>query len=372
MKKILIFNPGCFIYGAERGLVNFIKALKGRFKITVVLPCKGPLAEKLKELDKDMSIKVFPLGVIRFSFSPLYYIGFIFAAFLNIVYFTFYVIFNKVDMVCSNSLILPFPVIIAKLSGRKSIWFIREFFSFKLLNLILGKYAAWFCDSIVCQSKAIKEELGLGHKAKVVYEPLDKDNYTLYSYSSAKEKLGLPLETAVIALISRIHPSKGQYEFIKAIKDVLKKSKDLSLVIAGDISAGNLKSRLYKRSIMNLVKKEALENIYFLGYVKDISRVICASDVCVFAFKRKEPFGIAVAEALSFNKEVFFPLTGGLKEVRRFFNKGNEAGPEKIIEAAFKAKRLAVDTNKEFNIPEELSFSKYKNNLLEVIQEPCS
>jgi len=38
MKKIIIFNPGFSVYGAERGLVNFVKAVKDEFVITVVLP----------------------------------------------------------------------------------------------------------------------------------------------------------------------------------------------------------------------------------------------------------------------------------------------------------------------------------------------
>jgi len=68
MKKILIFNPGFSVYGAEKGLINFVKAVKDEFIITVVLPKKGLLAKKLKSISADIKIKIFPFPVLTASF----------------------------------------------------------------------------------------------------------------------------------------------------------------------------------------------------------------------------------------------------------------------------------------------------------------
>ena len=64
MKKIIIFNASATLYGAERGLLHLIKALGGRFVITVVLPRTGPLVEKIRNMDPGIEIKIFPLPVI--------------------------------------------------------------------------------------------------------------------------------------------------------------------------------------------------------------------------------------------------------------------------------------------------------------------
>ena len=57
MKKVLIFNASSYIYGAERGLINLIKALGDSFQITVVLPESGPLEERLKSLSRKVIVK---------------------------------------------------------------------------------------------------------------------------------------------------------------------------------------------------------------------------------------------------------------------------------------------------------------------------
>ena len=72
MKRILIFNSGGFVYGAEKGLINLVKAIKGKFIITVVLPKRGLLARKLKSISA---------------------------------------------IICTNSLLLSFPGVVAKMTN---------------------------------------------------------------------------------------------------------------------------------------------------------------------------------------------------------------------------------------------------------------
>ena len=61
MKRILVFNAGSSLYGAERGVINFVKAIKDEYSITVVLPKKGPLEEKLKSISANIDIKILQL-----------------------------------------------------------------------------------------------------------------------------------------------------------------------------------------------------------------------------------------------------------------------------------------------------------------------
>jgi len=84
MKKILIFNPGSFFYGSERGLINLLRALDSGFDITVVLPGHGVLEEKILAVSKNIKIKIIPLAVVESSRSPIFWCKFIFLSLFNI------------------------------------------------------------------------------------------------------------------------------------------------------------------------------------------------------------------------------------------------------------------------------------------------
>jgi glycosyltransferase involved in cell wall biosynthesis len=230
MRKILIFNSSSLIYGAEKGLINLIKALKDNFKITVVLPNKGPLETELKKLYPEIEIKKFPLAILTYSLSPFYLMKFFFLIILNILYFTFYVKINHIEVICSNNILLLFPAFVSKFTNKKHIWYIREFFTYDLINLSLGKFIEKFSQTIICQSKFIKNKLFPNlnsNKIHIIYEPLDINN-KVFNYYKAREELNLSINSVIISVISRLHPLKGQYEFIRNIKGILKEKNNLS------------------------------------------------------------------------------------------------------------------------------------------------
>ncbi|MBP7089049.1 MAG: glycosyltransferase family 4 protein [Candidatus Omnitrophica bacterium] len=362
MKNVAIINSGSFVYGAERGLINLIRALSNRFNITVFLPHKGYLTDKLKSDFPAVKIKIFPFPVLMLSYSPLYYFYFFISSALSIIYLIFYVIRNRVDIICSNSLLLIFPGLVAKLTKRRHIWHIREFFFLRLINKILGMLARELSDTIVCQSKSIREKLNLFGKAKVVYEPLYPDDYKIYDSVLLKKEFQLPLDSKIITFVSRIHPLKGQYEFLRELKPVLKKSGKLFLLIAGDISPPTFRNRWYKRKIFRFINKNNLKNVRLLGFRKDIDKIFSLSDICVFPFLREEPFGIAVTESLAFGKTTFFNQKGGLKEIFDIFKAGDEYDIDKLKEKLSQINSQTIEI-KRFYIPRDLSFRNYENEI---------
>ncbi|MFC1514746.1 glycosyltransferase [Candidatus Omnitrophota bacterium] len=364
MKKIIIFNASTALYGAERGLLHLIKALHHRFEITVVLPGEGALTEKIRNSYPSVEIKIFPLAVLVSSLSPLYYITFFLLSLINIFYFSFYIAAKGYDLVLTNSLILPLPCLSAKCAGKKHIWYVREFFSFGLANKVLSSLARKFSDRIICQSETIKNKLALGDKAEIVYEPLDDQEHRVYDSSEVRQELGLPIETKIITIISRIHPSKGQYRFLEESLARLKAEDDLFVLLVGDIRPGSLRSRLYKRRIRKLIRSNGLANVRLLGFREDVDKFYSLSDICVFPFERDEPFGIAVAEALSFGKLTFFPKRAGLKEVYEIFGMGSDYNVGGVFKAVAAYKNMPSPSPDTFYIPEILSFNQYASKLL--------
>lgn len=363
MKKLLIFNAGRYIYGAEKGLINIVKALKDKFSITVVLPGRGPLEEKLADDHPEVDIKLFPLAVLYRSSSPVYYLKFPFLSVINVIYFAYYVRKNNIDTICTNTLILPFPGAVAWLTSRRHIWCAREFFPSERLNSVFGALACRFSDRVICYSEAIRKKLFLEGRAELAYDAIDKRDYDIYDQALARKELEIPPEAVVISIISRLHPQKGQLEFLENIKDILKRSGIISVVICGDISPGTLKNRLYKKRVADLVEKNDLKNVHILGFRKDVGKILSMSDICVFPFKREEPFGISVAEALAFGKTAFFPKSGGLLELRDIFKKGEDFSAEGVIKEAFKAVDEKKRETREFSVPAALSFKRYKKDI---------
>lgn len=365
MKKIIIFNSGFFVYGAERGLLNLIKTLKSGFDITVVIPKNGPLVDKIKEVNPSVNIIVFPLAVLAFSLSPFYFIKFIFLFFIDFFFFLFYINHNNIEIVSTNSSLLLFPALCARVLNKLHIWHIREVFPYKLMNYFFGRYIKVFSFQIICQSKFIRQEFNLENGVNIVYEPLDKKDYNIYEYSEARRRLKLPFEAIVISLISRVHPTKGQYEFLVSLGRLLRKNPNLIVLIAGDIGVRTLRNRIYKRKIERFIIKYNLKNVVFLGFIEDIGLVLSASDLCVFPFKREEPFGIAVTEALACGVDVFYPFSGGLKEVYDIFKKGKEFIIDEVIgeiENYHNSTRKTIV----FNVPDKLSLAYYKDIIIKI------
>ncbi|MCK4917196.1 MAG: glycosyltransferase [Candidatus Omnitrophica bacterium] len=370
MKKIIIFNASSFVYGAERGLLNLLKVLNRGFDIIVVLPNNGPIEEKIKNISDHINIKIFPLPILINTLSFFYWIKFLILLMVNLAYFSWYVIKNKIDLVYTNSSLLLSPSIIAKITRKIHFWHVREFFISKVLNFWIGTFIRIFSDTVICQSNTIRERLFLMEKGTVIYEPLDLNDYKIYNAKSIKKEFNIPDESIVITIISRIHPLKGQYEFIEGIKDIIKENKKLIILIVGDITPLTLKNRLYKNKIDQLIKANGLKNVKLLGFRDDISKLLSMTDICVFPFLREEPFGIAVTEALAFGKISFYTMEGGLKEVYEMYKEGKKYDIIKIIEEINSYRIKPVnELEKGIVIPKILSFSEYKKNISLIFQK---
>lgn len=368
MKKVLIFNSGIFLYGAERGLLNIVKALKDRFEITVVLPDRGPLLKFLHS--HGVKIKIFPLSILTFSFSPFYYIKYFFLTLINIVYFSIYTHFYKIDLLYTNNSLIIFPSLIGLILRKKHIWHIREFFHIKLVNKLIAILAKRSSSGIICQSNNIKNVLfpDMESNIKVIYEGLNLDEY---NNCNRQIQLDMPKDGVVLSVISRIHPLKGQYEFIKSLAGIYPELKTkVSVLIVGEISPATLRNYLYKKRIVRFIKKNRLEDkVFLLGFREDITRILSFSDICVFPFRRNEPFGLALLEALVFSGQVFLNSNPGSEEITYFFKDRCKQLSLDLLKDAIDKRDFGV---KRLYIPDIFSFENYKRQFLSFVKDRTS
>jgi len=363
MKKIVIFNSSSSVYGAEKGLLNFIRAAKENYSITVFLPNEGDLVGLIKK--ENVQVKIFPLAVLKNSFSPFYLLKLILLSILDISYFYYYIKRNKIDIVYSNTALMIFPLAVSKLTNCLHVWHLREFFPHRLANRLIGRLAG-YSWKIVCMSENIKQNLGLrGENVSVIYDALEISDKRNNSY--LEKELKIVSDAAVISIISRIHPLKGQLEFLEFAKDIIKNSNTI-LLLVGDITLGNRRDKAYKRKIKEFINNNHLRTkVFLLGFRLDALEIINVSDICIFPFLRNEPFGLAMAESLAMGKKTLFYDNAGSREVNELFgNTGEILTLESLIRSIAESKLASNELV--INIPYALRFDQYRASITKLLE----
>lgn len=362
MKKILIFSSGSELYGSERGLLNLVDAIEDLYRITVVLPRRGPLQDCLER--RGISVLIFPLSILTLSLSPLYYLLTPFLFLLNVAFFGSYAALKGVDLLYTNNLLLVFPSVIAMLLGKKHIWHMREFFPVKAVNQMLVGMARASRSAVICMSQNIKDVLFPGNNGKdvtVIYEGVAVSPPES-SFSVPEENFQFPSDAVVFAVVSRIHPSKGQLELVKMMCETSKNpSRKSILLIIGDVSPHDLRGMNYKRKIEQYVSLRGMEKtILFCGFRKNIPAILNNVDVCVFPFQRNEPFGLALLEALVLSKRVLITMNPGSREILNHFDGKYEELSLQSLEEEIAAGKLPPAAP---FIPEVFQFKNYKQSI---------
>lgn len=367
MQKIIIFNSGSTLYGSERGLLNVVKSLEDEHQIVVVLPGRGVVSDILSE--HKVSVKIFPLCFLSFSISPVYHFKNILIGILDLIYFFFFIKREKADIVYTNNLLLLFPAILAKVTGKEHIWHVREFFHLKILNDMLAGLVKCLSGKIICQSENIRNVLFPQKldKLKVIYEGIDIKEYQKHS-SCLSDRPELFVKNTVFTVYGRIHPSKGQYEFLRLVSRLNRERlKKMVVLIVGGYSSGLLRDFIYRKKMEKFIEeKELSENVIFLGFCRDIRAVLDVTDVCVFPIQRNEPFGISLLEAFVFSKAILYNPNPGSLEISGFFK-------DKAEELTLESVKRHIDQNdkskKKTSYKNIFPFKEYKKNLKSFLEE---
>lgn len=117
----------------------------------------------------------------------------------------------------------------------------------------------------------------------------------------ARRELGIPDGAPVVATFGRLDPFKAQLIFVQAMERVRETHPEVRGVICGWENDSN-----YSRRVRDLLSKLGLEEtVMVTGFVSDSLKddVLAAADVVVHVASR-EPFGLAVAEAMAAGKAV--------------------------------------------------------------------
>jgi glycosyltransferase involved in cell wall biosynthesis len=285
-------------------------------ELHVILPRAGPLLDELIKLG-------IPHAVIRYYCwigprSGLWKrLGLIVVSVVTSIPVMLRLIRWRIDLVCSNSVVVFTGALGAWMGRKPHVWFIHEFvderygltpylplqLTMRIVDIlsravltssdtIRGEYARYFSD----------EKMYVARQAVLL--------------PSSVSHLGVPFRHgAALRCVSlgALHPGKGHSDAIRATGNLSKRGFAVQLTIIGEGPE--------RASLESLVRAEGiLERVHFSGFLADPFPVMNAADI-ILVCSRKEGFGRVAVEAMRLGKPVVAAASGAILElVRDGFN----------------------------------------------------
>lgn len=131
--------------------------------------------------------------------------------------------------------------------------------------------------------------------------------FPLFEEEMKKQKEELGLSGKIILNVGELLPNKNQKVAVKAMKKILEKYPDTTLLIAGNGSE--------KENLEALIKTEGLENnVKLLGYTREVNKYMQVCDLLV-ACSYREGLPLNLMEAMLCGKPVVASINRGHREL---------------------------------------------------------
>lgn len=330
--KVAFITHYTSLYGANRSLLNLIDGLSKYDDVIpyLISPSKGEVTEALEP--RNVPIAIFPIKEwtshqFKSTNKPLknlqayirFRLGAVKRLYLNLLLLQPLV--NQlqkweIDIVYTNSSVIPIGFFAAKSLGRPHVWHLREFcdldyglsfdLGFGIQKRIIKSSDAFFVMSeAICQHFLDNLEQERVH---IIYDGVisqaEMDSY--YQQNQHKDNNQRAYTFLIIGLL---HPAKGQDEAIKALSIVRSKFPTTRLLIFG---SGN---ENYLNYLKNLTHELDLKNnIEFKGYVQNPYTAYLQSDAVLMCSKN-EGMGRVTVEGMSACKPVIGYDNAGTSEL---------------------------------------------------------
>lgn len=316
-KRILLIGHSADMYGASRSLLKLTRILSKQYTVYVMLPEQGPLYDLLSSAIPKERILISPDLFIftRKSFRLQYLPGTLVKFIRNVSSIRSAIRTNQIDIIHTNSGVVPAGALAAKLAGKKHLWHIREWFGdFKQFWPYYSTYMTALSDKIICVSETMATQFKDKTNVVSIYNGFTIPEITTPVSISPDLQKSLNGADLVLGCTSRIRLiRKGQEYLIEAIGRLTNKTgKNIHLVLIGDYVPGYEDQ---KKTLEDLIEKYSLKDrVHFLGHVNETLPYYSLFDVFVLPSGEPEPFGGVVMEAMSAGLPVIGSNLGGTTE----------------------------------------------------------
>ncbi|HET9696233.1 MAG TPA: glycosyltransferase family 4 protein, partial [Terriglobales bacterium] len=171
-------------------------------------------------------------------------------------------------------------------------------------------------DFAICNSQFTQSTLERVYpraKSEVLRNPVPPRNSKEYSRDKVRAKLGVPADTTVILMASRMEVWKGHFNLLHAAAE-LRSQNDWTIWIAG--GPQNATETEYFDSLVAETQRLNLSfKVRFLGQRPDVPELMRAADIFCQPNAGPEPFGVVFVEALQAGVPVVTFSMGGPREI---------------------------------------------------------
>lgn len=290
MKNILFLHSSSELYGSDKSLYNLVNNLdKDKYNITVMLPCNGPLVEKLKSVNK-VNIVIKEVAVLRRKNFNLFGLFKYLNEFIKSIIFIRKIIKKySIDIVYTNTSVVFPGAVAARIMRKKNIWHVREIINSKFERKIVSTIINVFSDIIIANSRATAHEISNSDKVRVIYNAIESSSKFVDFKENKNDKF-------VIGMAGRINRWKGQKLFIDMAEYVIKKNENVEFLIAGSAYMGE---ELLEEELKKYILEKGLDSkVKLLGQVDNMDIFYDKIDIFVLPSIKPEPFGLVVIEAM--------------------------------------------------------------------------
>jgi glycosyltransferase involved in cell wall biosynthesis len=325
MIKVLYINHYGVLGGAQRSMLEMVTNFPENTVEPYFVTPGGPLLKYLKKLNAHY--RAVPGGISKFDHTKLgYYRGFRWFIILRELAYLFPTLYaflklkkiaREMDLIHINEITLLLPVILAKKMFKKPV-VVHARVVFRndpkkkrtafVLN-ILNKYA----DHVIAIDENVADSLAV-QKMTVIHNSFSHNSRFSRGSDSLSEKIGkINRGKLNIGFIGAIHPTKGIFELIEAIKICKDEKMDVRLLIVGSVQPGktNVLHSILKKfgiakdgnvELYSFIEKHQLEEyIYPLGRTSQTDEFYRFIDViCYPSFS--DALGRSVFEAGFFHR----------------------------------------------------------------------
>lgn len=225
----------------------------------------------------------------------------------------------RVELVHTNSAVVPTPAFAAKLTRRPHVWHIREFFlEFPSMWRYYERVIYRMSTVVIAISAAVKNQFSsrFHSKVEIVYDGLPQEEFHRSSVDAAAREFraryapGGALLAGVVGRLKWVR--KGQEILIRAAALLRNRYPAARYVVVGTPAPGNEEHLARFRSLVD--ELDLRDIVVFTGDIADVRPVYAACDVSVAPPVDPEPFGCVVVESMALGTPVVGSNAAGIAE----------------------------------------------------------
>jgi glycosyltransferase involved in cell wall biosynthesis len=336
--SILFVDHASDVGGAELSL--FDTAMHWNSPLHVALLQTGPFADLLRANAVPATVVEAGAAVLGVRRGGGWHQGLRAAAGVPALAFQLSRLAGNYDVLYANtqkSLIVGGPA--AWLARKPLVWHLHDILSpehFSAMNRRLPVIVAnRFCSRVIANSAATADafirEGGNPHLVGVVPNGISSLPFSQDSaddIAALRRELGLEGKR-LAGMFGRLAAWKGQHVFIRAVAGV----PDLHAVIVGGALFGE---EDYEADLKRLcVELGIAGRVHFLGFRRDIPRLMRMMDLIVHASTAPEPFGRVLVEAMLASTPLIASRAGGALEIVQDGVTGRLVAPDDAVELRY-------------------------------------